>query len=464
MGKIIYNGIDCGGGSGGGVDIEPNPSEAATDTLEKLGIDGTIYNFEGTTYPAGTNIQINENVISATDTTYSAFQGTDGTEAGSSGLVPSPAATDTNKYLKSDGTWATVSGGGGGNVYGAFIDTNRVIVPKTMVAGGTTASYTAVEDCAVVYECASTSGNNYGFSILIDDVEVGGLLQWVSGQYIDLRDAVYVKKGQTIKIKVDAPAWDYAWYKVYGLTQGTQGIFSPIIYSEEEREVGVWVDNKPLYQITYDAGSNIDVKYDSWTNITINELMGSENIVMGYGTNSGGTYTPLQVSWTGSVGSKIIQVQTPRNSNNQGVRYFTFLYTKSADTAGSGKYNTLGAPTVAYKEGVEYVVGTYTDSNNVTKPLYQKTCVWSGSLAPNQAVGVDSQLTPSFVSDLLVMHKKFTMSGSSSGQILDNIYSNTIGGKSPEVGSGNIGLYVENYTSFYIRSVKITVRYTKTTD
>ena len=49
--------------------------------------------------------------IALTDTTYSAFTGTDGTAAGTAGLVPAPAATDANKYLKSDGTWTTVSGG-----------------------------------------------------------------------------------------------------------------------------------------------------------------------------------------------------------------------------------------------------------------------------------------------------------------------------------------------------------------
>lgn len=49
--------------------------------------------------------------IALTDTTYSNFTGTDGTAAGAAGLVPAPATTDTNKYLKSDGTWATVSSG-----------------------------------------------------------------------------------------------------------------------------------------------------------------------------------------------------------------------------------------------------------------------------------------------------------------------------------------------------------------
>ena len=61
---------------------------------------------------AGSNITISGATISATDTTYSDFVGTDGLVAGTHGLVPAPATTDADKYLKSDGTWATVQGGG----------------------------------------------------------------------------------------------------------------------------------------------------------------------------------------------------------------------------------------------------------------------------------------------------------------------------------------------------------------
>lgn len=64
------------------------------------------------TLTAGNNITIdNDNVISATDTTYSDFVGTDGTAVGTAGLVPAPATTDADKYLKSDGTWDTVNAG-----------------------------------------------------------------------------------------------------------------------------------------------------------------------------------------------------------------------------------------------------------------------------------------------------------------------------------------------------------------
>ena len=61
------------------------------------------------TLSAGNNISIVNNEISATDTTYGAFVGTDGTDAGEAGLVPAPVATDAGKYLKADGTWDSIT-------------------------------------------------------------------------------------------------------------------------------------------------------------------------------------------------------------------------------------------------------------------------------------------------------------------------------------------------------------------
>ena len=46
-----------------------------------------------------------------TPVTYSDFVGTDGVTAGTAGLVPAPAVTDVDKFLKSDGTWDTAGGG-----------------------------------------------------------------------------------------------------------------------------------------------------------------------------------------------------------------------------------------------------------------------------------------------------------------------------------------------------------------
>lgn len=39
------------------------------------------------------------------------FTGTDGTDPGTKGVVPAPAATDNGKFLKSDGTWGDPAGG-----------------------------------------------------------------------------------------------------------------------------------------------------------------------------------------------------------------------------------------------------------------------------------------------------------------------------------------------------------------
>lgn len=49
------------------------------------------------------------------NTNITDFTGTDGANAGTQGLVPAPTAADADKFLKSDGTWATAGGGGGGN-------------------------------------------------------------------------------------------------------------------------------------------------------------------------------------------------------------------------------------------------------------------------------------------------------------------------------------------------------------
>lgn len=61
-----------------------------------------------------------------------AFTGADGTNAGATGLVPAPTATDNDKFLKGDGTWGTPSGGGGNYV---TTDTAQDITAKKTFIG-----------------------------------------------------------------------------------------------------------------------------------------------------------------------------------------------------------------------------------------------------------------------------------------------------------------------------------------
>lgn len=108
------------------------------------------------TLVAGTNITIaaDGKTISATDTTYSAFTGTDGTAAGTAGLVPSPATTDAGKYLKADGTWATVASGDSlpdqTGQSGKFLTTN-----------GTTASWGSIPAPTTVTSVPTVTSSDY---------------------------------------------------------------------------------------------------------------------------------------------------------------------------------------------------------------------------------------------------------------------------------------------------------------
>ena len=61
---------------------------------------------------AGDNITIEDNVISATDTTYTHFTGATSEADGTAGLVPAPTTADVEKFLKGDGTWGAAGGGG----------------------------------------------------------------------------------------------------------------------------------------------------------------------------------------------------------------------------------------------------------------------------------------------------------------------------------------------------------------
>ena len=85
------------------------PAPASGETAKFLKSDGTWGAPEGKTYTAGANIQINDTVISATDTTYSTMTGAGASTAGTGGLVPAPVAGDNTKFLSGDGTWKTVS-------------------------------------------------------------------------------------------------------------------------------------------------------------------------------------------------------------------------------------------------------------------------------------------------------------------------------------------------------------------
>lgn len=160
-------------------------------------------------------------------------------------------------------------------------------------------------------------------------------------------------------------------YEAYG--------FSPVIYSDVERVIGVWRDNKPLYAKTFvqhstnvsGAGVSFDVS-DLDIDTCVDIYGTCDRIVTGVGT----LIYPFNAYEDASLRTYVAysKFNTCINFNirfyigeSTSTQYITILYTKNSDVAGSGDYNTYGVPTVHYSTS-EQVIGTY-----LGKPLYQKT-------------------------------------------------------------------------------------------
>lgn len=92
--------------AGYGINIDANNEISADQTVLALRSDLVG---KQDVLTAGSNITISNNTISATDTTYSAMTGATSSAAGTSGLVPAPAAGDDTKFLRGDGAWGTVT-------------------------------------------------------------------------------------------------------------------------------------------------------------------------------------------------------------------------------------------------------------------------------------------------------------------------------------------------------------------
>ena len=176
---------------------------------------------------------------------------------------------------------------------------------------------------------------------------------------------------------------------------GSGNYFNPVIYSDVERKVGVWRDNKPLYQKTVhinalpsSAGSqqyahniaNIDkvCHYESISRAS----SGSSVILNRVGLN--GANFNGAVSYDVFVNTTVINITVGQDRSNIEADV-TIWYTKTTDVAGSGDYNTLGVPTEHY-DASEQVVGTW-----FGKPLYQKTINF-GALPNNESKKVNHNI------------------------------------------------------------------------
>jgi phage minor structural protein len=153
-----------------------------------------------------------------------------------------------------------------------------------------------------------------------------------------------------------------------GPTKGNL-IYLPSLYSEEEREVGVWTDGKPLYQKTIpitipnnNSGTvcSVNANVDIMVDLHYHGLNGTDY----YNANS--SYTTAQLYYHKD--DDTIQAANILDWMRSDPGYLTLQYTKTTDQPGSGTWTPDGQLAHHYSTS-EKIVGTWVDGSTV----YERT-------------------------------------------------------------------------------------------
>lgn len=326
-GRIIVNDTDYTGSF-----VDPNPSGVATDSLTKLGIDGAIYEIQGSG-GGGANLIVDAQIYSLEEKQVGVW--TDG--------KPIYQKTVISTTAPSQNTWTTIT----------------LDLPTDAVVTKYEAYY-------------RRSPNRTDF---IPQYNPTGSNEWLFGA---LSNNNFVYKVGSPYVANFLETYITVWYTKTTDTAGSGGFqaygFTPVIYSTEEREVGVWTDGKPIYKRTWLLSNEVLVNSNG---VTISEIDASmiEHLI-----ECNGGFQPL--SNTKSIPILVWKYNNTwyyGSSINAYIDTVTLTYTKTTDVAGSGEYNTLGIPNVHY-DGNERIVGTF-----FGKTLYQKSehIILSTPISPN---------------------------------------------------------------------------------
>lgn len=295
------------------VDVEANPQAAGTTDLEKLQVGNTVYNI-----PSGGS------------TTMASYYSTDEKIVG--------RWTDGKPVYQKTYHFSTRV------VLASGVNENILQLPSEMVLISGIAhdtDYSFVQNQIQI-------GKNNGYLYIYNAKNVGVGLCDITLQYTKT---------------TDTPGT--------GPTPGNL-IYLPALYSEEEREVGVWKDGKPLYQKTIDCGT---MSYDTNWHTVAHNISDVEHIMVVNGYVQDGTvkywfsvYRP-QYNLGVIVGVDTQNVQYVNSWLNSSAKLMvTIQYTKTTDTPGSGKYLPDGQYAHHYSTS-EKVVGTWVDGSTI----YERT-------------------------------------------------------------------------------------------
>lgn len=141
------------------------------------------------------------------------------------------------------------------------------------------------------------------------------------------------------------------------------------IHSTEEREIGVWIDGKPLYQKTI-TNQSITLSWVSSNKhalATIDPLIENVDLFISIKGYIPATNVAMNISaYVDNNKWKLASIL------GDTITTLTIQYTKTTDTPGSGKYVPSGAPAVHYSTD-EQIIGTWIDGSTLYEKTYEIT-------------------------------------------------------------------------------------------
>jgi len=282
----------------------------------------------------------------------------------------------------------------------------------------------------------------------VEDVYVNGTSVLDSNKIAQVKSYMELTESQYNALPASKLS-DDVLYCISDIDYEDRHYFNPIIYSTEEREVGVWIDNKPLYQRTYPISSTV-INNDGGADITsyVDNFSEMENIIDCLANNI------ININ-AGISGVRIWLGYTNRNKlkaycgEQTTANYITIWYTKTTDTPGSGSYNTLGVPNVHYSTD-EQVIGTWIDG----RPIYMKCFQLSNYQLVRSAWTIIDDVEVPNIDDVV----EITVSGYDT----DNQYPALGGLLSIRFNGDKLQYFLNIDFPIYVKT--IILRYTKTTD
>ena len=338
--NVVYN------LGGGGAEVEANPSEPATDDLNTIKIGDTVYDIPS---GGGGGTVMMSNYYSEDEQVVGRW--TDGKPLYQKNIVISNLAID--------GNWHSVAHNINNIDNMCFIDGS--------VKRSDTKAYFSIS--------SYRPDTLQGLLFRVDQTCINYVNNWIS-----LDNAVITL--QYTKT-TDAPGT--------GPTKGNL-IYLPALYSEEEREVGVWTDGKPLYQklvhiSPIQTGDNrvfvhgiSDIDKPIECEIRAFSISGGVNYVtMPFRYNE--TYDVMNISFSQ------VQIQYSLGTAYSDYDLWAICkYTKTTDQPGSGTWTPEGQLAHHYSTS-EKVVGTWIDGSTVyertvvlSTPLYINSNVWASNI------------------------------------------------------------------------------------